>query len=90
MRGTHRLEMAEGGTSQDMERNQPDGENSQTGEIAEGGTSQDTGRNCLSEGHSPPGDSRGRNKSGYRKKPTGQRTLTNLGKQREGQVRTQK
>jgi len=65
-RGTHRLEITERGTSQDMERNQP------------------------SEGHPLPGDSRRRDKSGHRNKPTKQGALTLWRQQREGQVRTWK
>ena len=43
-RGTHSLETTEGGTSQDMEREQP------------------------SKGHSLPGDHRGRDNAGHKKK----------------------
>ena len=43
-RGTHKLEITEGGTSQDTERKQPN------------------------KGHSLPGDHRGRDNSGHKKK----------------------
>ena len=59
-------------------------------ETTEGGTSQDMERKQLSKGHSLPGDHRGRDKSGHRKKVTKQGALTNWRPQREGQVRTQK
>jgi len=39
-------------------------------ETAEGGTSQDTEGNRQTKGHSLPGDHRGRDKSGHRKKLT--------------------
>ena len=39
-------------------------------ETAEGGTCQDMERNRLTEAHSLPGDSRGRDLSGHGKKPT--------------------
>ena len=39
-------------------------------ETAEGGTCQDTERNGPTEAHSLPGDSRGRDLSGYKRKPT--------------------
>ena len=59
-------------------------------ETAEDKTSQDMEREQLSKGHSLPGDSRGRDKSGHRKKATGQGALTPWRQQREGQVRTWK
>ena len=76
-RGTHSLETAEGGTSQDMERKQPSKGHSLP-ETAEGGTSQDMERKQPSKGHSHPGDSRGRDKSGHGKKVTKQGALTSL------------
>ena len=59
-------------------------------ETAEGRTSQDTERNRLTEVHSPTGDSRGRDLSGYRKKPTNRGPLTNWRRQREGLIRIRK
>jgi len=44
-------------------------------------------RHQLSEGHSPTGNGRGRDKSGHRKKLTKQGVLTDWRQQREGQVR---
>jgi len=58
--------------------------------MAEGGTSQDTKRNQASKGHSLPGDSRGRDKSGHQKKLTKQEALTFWRQQREEQVRIPK
>ena len=58
--------------------------------MAEGGTSQDMERNQPSKGHSHPGDSRGREKSGHRKKLTKQGALTFWRWKREGQVRMKK
>jgi len=45
-------------------------------ETTEGGTNQDIERKQLSKGHSPTGDHRGRDKSGYRKKEIKKETLT--------------
>src|SRR5947208_2050197 len=59
-------------------------------ETAEGGTCHDTERNQPSEAYSRPGDSRGRDLSGHRKKPTERGTLTYWRRQREGLVRTHK
>ena len=53
--------------------------------MAEVGTSQDTERKQPSKGHSLSGDSRGRDKSGHRKKATEQGALTSWRWQREGQ-----
>ena len=53
-------------------------------ETAEGGTCQDMERNQLTEAHSLPGDSRGRDLSGHGKKPTDRGILTNWRWQREG------
>ena len=47
-------------------------------------------RNRPSVGHSRPGDSRERDLSGHRSKPTKQGALTSWRQQREGLVRTQK
>ena len=58
-------------------------------ETAEEGTCQDTERNRSSEGHSRPGDGRGRELSGYGKK-TERGPLTSWRWQREGLVRTRK
>ena len=57
-------------------------------ETTEGGTCQDTERNRLGQVHSLAGDSRGRDLSGHRKKPTKQGTLTTWRQRREGRVRT--
>ena len=59
-------------------------------ETAEGGTCQDPERDRPSEVHSRPGDSRGRNLSGDRKKPTKRGALTVWKRQRKGLVRTRK
>ena len=59
-------------------------------ERAEDGTCQDMERNRPSEGHSQPGDDKGRELSGHGKKPTSRGTLTPCRQQREGLVRTQK
>src|SRR5579863_8793849 len=58
--------------------------------MAEGGTSQETERKQQSEGHSPTGDRRGRDKSGHGKKAIEQGALTLWRWQRGGQVRTWK
>jgi len=78
--------MAEGGTSQDMERKRPRG--TYFLEMAERGTCQDMERKGPSTGHSLPGDGRGRDKSGHGRKVTKQGALTNWRWQREGEVRT--
>ena len=59
-------------------------------EMAEGGTCQDTQRNRTTAAHSHPGDGRGRDLSGHRKKPTDRDALTHWRWQREGLVRTRK
>ena len=59
-------------------------------ETVEGRTYQDTERNRPSRVHSRPGDSRGRDLSGHRKKPTEQGTLTSWRRQTDGLVRTRK
>ena len=46
-------------------------------EMVEGWTCQDMEGNRLTEAHSPPGNGRGRDLSGYGKKLTGRGTLTN-------------
>ena len=56
-------------------------------ETAEGGNCQDTERNPSTEAHSLPGDSRGIDLSGHRKKLTDRGTLTLWRRQREGLVR---
>ena len=58
--------------------------------TAEGGTCQDTERNRLTKGHSHPGDGRGMDLSGQRKKLTKQGALTTWRRQREEFVRTLK
>jgi len=58
--------------------------------MAEGGTSQDKERKPPSKAHSLPGDGRGRDKSGHRKKAIEQGALTYWRQQREGPVRTRK
>jgi len=47
-------------------------------------------RKQPSKGHSLSGDSRGRDKSGHRKKATEQGVLTHWRQEMEGQVKTQK
>jgi hypothetical protein len=59
-------------------------------ETAEEGTCQDTKRNRPSEAHSRPGDGRGKDLSGHRKKPAEQGPLTNWKQPREGLVRKRK
>ena len=58
--------------------------------MAEGGTCQGTKRNRPTEAHLHPGDGRGRNLSGHRKKPTDRGALTSWRRQREGLVKTWK
>ena len=58
--------------------------------TAEGGTCQDMERNRANQSHSHPGDGRGRDLSGHRKKSIEPGALTAWRKQREGLVRTQK
>ena len=58
--------------------------------MAERGTCQDTERNQSTEAHSHPGDSRERDLSRHRKKPTDRGALTNWRRQTEGLVRTRK
>ena len=135
-RSTHKLEMEEGGTCQDTERNRPTEAHSHSGdsrgsdlsghrkkltdrgaltswrrrrerlvriwketdqprcahqlETAEGVTCQDMERDRPTEAHSHPGDGRGRDLSGHRKKSTDRGPLTNWRQQREGLVRTRK
>jgi len=67
-RGTHFLETAEGGTSQDTERTRPRKWPSHPGDSRGRGKSRPQ-RKRLSAGHSQTGNSRGRDKSGHRKKP---------------------
>ena len=57
-------------------------------ETAEGATCQDTERNRLTDVHSLPGDGRGSNLSGCRKKSTDRGALTCWRRQRERLVRT--
>jgi len=87
-KGTHQLEMAEGGTSQDTERNQLSEGHSPTRD-GRGRDKSGHGKEPSKQGHLLSGDSRGRDKSGHRKKLTKQWALTNWKPQREGQVRTQ-
>ena len=56
----------EGHVRTQKETNQPRGTHKL--ETTEGGTCQDTERNQPTKGHSPPGDHRGRDMSGHRKK----------------------
>ena len=58
--------------------------------TAEGGTCEDMEINQPQEGHSLPGDCRGRGLSGHGKKPTERGALTSWKRQREGLVRTRK
>ena len=60
LRCTHQLEIAEGRTCQDTERNQPNEVHTPTGDSREGGTCQDMERNRLTEAHLLAGDGRGR------------------------------
>jgi len=59
-------------------------------ETTEEGTCQGTERDQASKGHLLPGDHRGRDISGHRKKPSRQGALTSWRPQRKVQVRTQK
>ena len=59
-------------------------------EIVEGGACQDMERSRPSEGHSLPGNGRGRDLLGHRKEPTDQGALTSWRRQREGVVRSRK
>jgi hypothetical protein len=59
-------------------------------ETAEGGTCQDTQGNRPTEAHSQTGDGRGRDLSGYTRKPTDRGALTSWRRQREELVRTRK
>jgi hypothetical protein len=59
-------------------------------ESADGGTRQDTERIQVSEGHSPTGERRRRDLSGYENNPIKQGGLTDWRAQVERQVRTQK
>jgi len=58
--------------------------------MAEGGTSQDMERNQPSKKHLQTEDSRGKDKSGHKKKLTKQGALTLWQPQGRDQVRTQK
>ena len=58
--------------------------------MAEGGTCHNMERNRASESHSHPGEGRGRDLSGHRKKSTERGALTSWRRQREGLVKTQK
>ena len=88
-RSTHFLEMAEGGTSQDMEGEQPSKGCSLPGDPR-GRDKWDMEKNQPNKGHSLSGEPRGRDKSGHRKKLAEQWALTDCRPQWEGQVRTQK
>ena len=88
-RGTHELETALGGTSQNTERIRPSKGHSHPGDGI-GGTSQDMERIRSSKGHSPTEDGIGKDKSGHGKTPTERGALTLWRRHREGQVRTQK
>jgi len=59
-------------------------------ETTEVGTHQATERKRPSDGHSLPGDRRGRDLLGYGEKVTKQRALTNWRPQKEGLVRARK
>jgi hypothetical protein len=74
--GTHVLESADGGTSQNGKRNRASDGHSPTGERRWGGTSQNRKRNRASDGHSRPGEHRRRDKSEWEKKLSEQRALT--------------
>ena len=87
-RRTHQLETVVGGTSQDTQRNRQ--RRTHFLEAAEGGTCQDKERIRPTKAHSHPGDDRGRDLSGHRKKQTGRSQLTSWRRQREGLVRTRK
>ena len=89
VRCTHKLEMGEGGISQDTERKPPSKAHSPTGD-SRGRDKSGHRKKVTKQGHSQTGDSRGRDKSGQGKKVTKQGTLTDWRQQREGQVRTQK
>src|SRR6267142_2058357 len=59
-------------------------------ESADGRTSQDTETIRPSEGHSPPGERRGTDKSGHGNNPTERGALTSWRAQTDGKVRTRK
>src|SRR6266850_1100758 len=75
-RGTHKLESAEGGASQDRERKQVSQGCSPTSHGEHRETSQDIKRRQASKGHSPSREHRGRDKSGNQKKASKQEALT--------------
>jgi hypothetical protein len=84
--GTHSLESADGGTSQNGEKTEQ-----VTGthvlESADRGIGQSGKGNGGSNGHSHPGEHRGRDKSEWEKEPSERRALTSWRMQREDQVR---
>ena len=86
-RGTHSLETASGGTSQDTERIRPGKGHSHSGDGIGGGISQDRERIRPSKGHSHPRDRTGRDMSGYSKDRTKRGALTNWRRHRERQLR---
>jgi hypothetical protein len=88
-RGTHILEVASRGKSQDTERNRLSEGHLLAGDP-NGGISQDTERERPSNEHSHSGDHIGRDKSGHEKKSAEQRVLTSWRPHWEGQVRTRK
>ena len=81
---TYILEMVEGGTCHDTERTDRPSPTHQL-EMAEGGTCQDVERTRSTKAHLLPGDSGGRNLSGYGKKnrPTEAHSLSVDGRGRD-------
>ena len=75
VRGTHRLETTEGGTSQDAKRKQLR-EGTHKLETTEGQVGQNMERKQLGKGHSQTGDHRGSDKSGHKRKVAEQGALT--------------
>ena len=85
-KGTHILETASGGTSQETEIIRPSEGHSLPGDSI-GWDKSGHGMNQTSEGHSLSGDSVRRDKSGHGRNQTEREALTRWRRRREGQVR---
>jgi hypothetical protein len=82
---THKLERAQGGSNQEMERKRESNRHSLPG-GAQGGPSQEMERTQGSDVHSRPGEGTGRVKSGNEKNANKRQVLTSWRGYREGQA----
>ena len=86
---THMLEIADGGSCQDMGRNRPNEAHSLPGD-GRGGDLSGQEKKQGERGALTSWRWQRKNLSGHEEKPTERRTLTNWGRQRKGHVRTRK